>query len=102
MSSNAGLLKERAGWLFYGAPVIYAAGGYTLGITGLLGSSSLQLSGGANTHVIPFIPQVKLYHRNRVTRIYNPQPENYPQGSDYLRTARSGFSEAVVNLAICI
>jgi len=48
------------------------------------------LPGGADAHVIPFVPQLKLYHRNRVTRIYNPQPENYPQGSDYLRTARSG------------
>ena len=102
MSSNTGHLKERAGWLFYGAAVIYAVGGYTLGITGLFSSSSLQLPGGAHAHVISFIPQVKFYHRNRVTRIYNPQPENYPQGSDYLRTARSGFGEAVVNLAICI
>jgi len=49
-----------------------------------------QLPGGAKAHVIPLIPQLKLYHRNRVTRIYNPQPEDYPQGSDYLRTARSG------------
>jgi fatty acid desaturase len=41
-------------------------------------------------HVIPFWSQLKLYHRNRVARIYNPQPEDYPQGPDYLHTAQSG------------
>jgi len=49
-----------------------------------------ELTGDASAHVIPFAPQIKLYHRNRVARIYNPQPDDYPQGSDYLRTARSG------------
>lgn len=49
-----------------------------------------DLLGGDAATVIPFVPQAKLYHRNRVSRIYNPQPENYPQGRDYLRTAQSG------------
>ncbi len=40
--------------------------------------------------VIPFKAQLQLYHRNRVTRIYNPQPDGYPQGKDYLRTAQTG------------
>lgn len=49
-----------------------------------------KLSAGDPNFVIPFIAQAKLYHRNRVSRIYNPQPENYPQGKEYLRTAQSG------------
>ncbi len=49
-----------------------------------------ELPGDASAHVIPFVPQVKLYHRNRVTRIFNPQLENHPKGRDYLRTAQSG------------
>lgn len=40
--------------------------------------------------VIPFSSQLKLYHNNRVSRIYNPQPEGYPQGEAYLQVARSG------------
>jgi fatty acid desaturase len=40
--------------------------------------------------VIPFASQLKLYHRNRVSRIYNPQPDDYPKGKEYLRTAQSG------------
>ncbi len=40
--------------------------------------------------VILFASQLKLYHNNRVSRIYNPQPEGYPQGRDYLRVAQTG------------
>lgn len=40
--------------------------------------------------IIPFRSQLKLYHRNRVSRIYNPQPEDYPKGKDYLSVAQSG------------
>ena len=39
--------------------------------------------------VIPFMSQLKLFHRNRVIRIYNPQPDDYPQGADYLRSAQA-------------
>ena len=39
--------------------------------------------------VIPFSSQIKMFHRNRVQRIYNPQPENYPKGLDYLRSAQA-------------
>jgi omega-6 fatty acid desaturase (delta-12 desaturase) len=49
-----------------------------------------ELSSNAEEYVIPFIAQLKLYHQNRVTRIYNPQPDDYPQGEEYLRIARSG------------
>ena len=49
-----------------------------------------ELSGNDPNFVIPFAAQIKLYHRNRVSRIYNPQPEDYPKGKEYLRTAQSG------------
>ena len=49
-----------------------------------------QLTGNDPSRVIPFASQLKLYHRNRVHRIYNPQPDDYPKGEVYLRTAQSG------------
>ena len=49
-----------------------------------------ELTGDDPERVIPFGAQLRLYHANRVTRIYNPQPGNYPKGADYLRVARSG------------
>ncbi|MCH9696100.1 MAG: fatty acid desaturase [Gammaproteobacteria bacterium] len=49
-----------------------------------------ELTGNDPKFVIPFAAQLRLYHENRVSRIYNPQPENYPKGAEYLRTAQSG------------
>ncbi len=49
-----------------------------------------EMTGNAPHRVIPFKAQLQLYHRNRVRRIHNPQPEDYPSGEDYLRTAQSG------------
>ncbi|MCH7829595.1 MAG: fatty acid desaturase [Proteobacteria bacterium] len=49
-----------------------------------------ELSGNDPDFVISFGAQLKLYHCNRVFRIYNPQPGNYPKGIQYLRTAQSG------------
>ena len=49
-----------------------------------------ELSGGDPAFVIPLAAQLALYHRNRVSRIYNPQPADYPQGKAYLETARTG------------
>ncbi|MGI9235514.1 MAG: fatty acid desaturase [Woeseiaceae bacterium] len=49
-----------------------------------------ELSGGDPAYVIPFSAQLKLYHNNRVQRIYNPQPSDYPTGPDYLKVAQSG------------
>ena len=40
--------------------------------------------------VIPFASQLRLFHRNRVLRVHNPQPVDYPKGPDYLRSARAG------------
>lgn len=49
-----------------------------------------ELTGDDPNYVIPFSAQLKLYHRNRVKRIYNPQPDDYPTGAAYLRIAQSG------------
>ncbi len=49
-----------------------------------------ELSDGDPERVIPLRSQLKLYHRNRVLRVSNPQPEDYPQGAEYLRSARAG------------
>ena len=48
------------------------------------------LTGGDPDRVIPLRAQLALYHRNRVARVYNPQPGDYPRGEDYLRAARTG------------
>ncbi len=49
-----------------------------------------ELTGGDPARVIPFRSQLKLYHRNRLLRVHNPQPADYPRGNDYLRLARAG------------
>ena len=49
-----------------------------------------ELTGNDPARVIPFSAQLKLYHRNRVLRICNPQPDDYPSGEDYLKTAQAG------------
>ena len=48
-----------------------------------------ELTGGDPERVIPFGSQLKLYHRNRVLRVCNPQPDDYPKGPAYLRAARA-------------
>jgi omega-6 fatty acid desaturase (delta-12 desaturase) len=58
-----------------------------------------ELSGNDANYVIPLGSQLKLYHNNRVSRIYNPQPEDYPQGKAYLRTAQSGVGAIGGNAA---
>jgi fatty acid desaturase len=49
-----------------------------------------ELTGNDPERVIPFRSQLKLYHRNRVKRVYNPQPQGYPKGAAYLAAARAG------------
>ena len=39
--------------------------------------------------VIPLSSQFKLFRRNRVIRVYNPQPGDYPKGINYLRSAQA-------------
>ena len=49
-----------------------------------------ELTGNDPARVISFAAQLRLYHRNRVSRVYNPQPDDYPQGDAYLAAAQSG------------
>ena len=49
-----------------------------------------ELTGNDPAQVIPFRSQLRLYHRNRVLRVCNPQPADYPKGAEYLRLARAG------------
>lgn len=49
-----------------------------------------QLTGGDPERVIPLGSQLRLYHRNRVLRVCNPQDAEYPHGERYLQTARAG------------
>jgi fatty acid desaturase len=49
--------------------------------------------------VVPLAAQLKLYHRNRVRRVYNPQPGDYPKGQAYLDAARSGRAPVGGNAA---
>ena len=58
-----------------------------------------QLTGGDAERVIPLQSQLRLYHRNRVLRVCNPQPDDYPQGADYLRSARAGVGPIGGNAA---
>jgi hypothetical protein len=48
-----------------------------------------DLTGDEPGRVIPFGAQLKLYHRNRVLRVCDPQPEDYPSGADYLKSAQA-------------
>jgi fatty acid desaturase len=49
-----------------------------------------KVTGDDPARVIPFRSQLKLYHRNRLLRVHNPQPADYPKGDDYLLLARAG------------
>ena len=49
-----------------------------------------RMTGNDPDSVIPFRSQLRLYHRNRVRRVHNPQPADYPKGHRYLRAARAG------------
>ncbi len=58
-----------------------------------------ELTNDDPARVIPFAAQLKLYHRNRVLRVCNPQPDDYPQGEQYLATARTGLGPIGGNAA---
>ena len=58
-----------------------------------------ELTGDDPGSVIPFSAQLKLYHRNRVLRVCNPQPDDYPSGADYLRSAQAGIGPIGGNAA---
>ena len=39
--------------------------------------------------VVPFSSQIKIFHKNRVSRIYGNHDEFAPEGSEYLIAARN-------------
>lgn len=49
-----------------------------------------EIAGSDPERVIPFRSVLRLYHVNRVRRVFNPQPEGYPKGEQYLVSARAG------------
>ena len=58
-----------------------------------------ELTGGDPESVIPLASQLRLYHRNRIRRVYNPEPEDYPKGGRYLQSAREGVGPVGGNAA---
>ncbi len=58
-----------------------------------------ELTGDDPDRVVPFLAQLKLYHRNRVRRVHGPRTDEYPQGEDYLVAARSGTAAIGGNAA---
>jgi omega-6 fatty acid desaturase (delta-12 desaturase) len=58
-----------------------------------------EMTANDPSRVIPFKSQLRLYHRNRMLRVCNPEPEDYPQGDDYLRSARAGVGPIGGNAA---
>jgi hypothetical protein len=59
----------------------------------------LELTGNDPQKVVPLRAQLKLYHRNRVARVHSPQPDDYPQGHEYLRIAQTGVGPIGGNAA---
>jgi omega-6 fatty acid desaturase (delta-12 desaturase) len=58
-----------------------------------------EMTGDDPARVVPFRAQLSLYHRNRVKRVYNPQPDGYPKGDDYLVAAQTGHAAVGGNAA---
>ena len=58
-----------------------------------------ELTGNDPERVIPLLAQLRVYHRNRVRRVWSDRPEDYPQGDAYLRAARSGIGRVGGNAA---
>ncbi len=49
-----------------------------------------ELFGESPENVVPFLSQLKIFHKNRVIRIYGNHDDNAPSGKDYLIAARKG------------
>ena len=47
-----------------------------------------ELFGDNPETVVPFLAQIKIFHKNRVSRIYGNHNEDSPEGRDYLIAAR--------------
>ena len=49
-----------------------------------------ELFGESRENIVPFLSQLKIFHKNRVKRIYGNHDENTPSGKEYLIAARKG------------
>ena len=49
-----------------------------------------EFFGESSENIIPFLSQLKIFHKNRVIRIYGNHDDNAPSGRDYLIAARKG------------
>ena len=49
-----------------------------------------EFFGESPENIIPFLSQLKIFHKNRVIRIYGNHDDNAPSGRDYLIAARKG------------
>ena len=58
-----------------------------------------ELTGDDPDKVIPLLSQLRVYHRNRVRRVFSSRPTDYPQGNAYLEAARSGVGRVGGNAA---
>ena len=58
-----------------------------------------ELTNDDPRRIIPFRAQLALYHRNRVRRIHDPQPPDYPQAEEYLAAAQTGRAAVGGNAA---
>jgi len=58
-----------------------------------------QLTEDDSERVIPLRSQLKLFHTNRIMRVRSEQSDGYPQGEEYLRTARTGVGAIGGNAA---
>lgn len=58
-----------------------------------------QIFRGKHNWVIPLKSQLRLFHDNRVSRVHNEQPDDYPKGEAYLRTAQQGVGAIGGNAA---
>ena len=49
-----------------------------------------ELFGESQKNIVPFLSQLKIFHKNRVKRIYGNHEEDAPSGKGYLIAARKG------------
>ena len=58
-----------------------------------------ELMADGRNWVIPLRSQLKLFHNNRVSRVYSEQTDGYPKGAEYLKAARAGVGPIGGNAA---
>ena len=58
-----------------------------------------ELMADGRNWVIPLKSQLRLFHNNRVSRVFSEQSEDYPKGADYLAVAKAGYGPIGGNAA---